>query len=100
MTDGLELVSQPEAAALLGLTTSAIAYIAKVRRLLTRRRRNGQTFYSLREVEALRRQRAGQKKIGRPSGQDLLRRRAVHVPKMAHILKELAECQALEAART
>ncbi len=69
------LISQPEAAAILGLSTDGVNYIAATRRQLTRHRRGGRMFYALAEVEALRLRRLGQPKAGRPSGMDLLQRR-------------------------
>lgn len=62
--DDVLLISQPEAAALLGLSTGGVDYIAKTRRQLTRHRRQGRMFYALAEVEALRAQQATQLKTG------------------------------------
>lgn len=67
------LISQSEAGALLGLTPAAVAYNARVRRLLTPHRRKGRLLYDIAEIQAFAQQRG--RKTGRPSGKDLLQRR-------------------------
>ena len=69
------LITNGEAAAILSLTPAAVLYIGRVRRQLTPHRRKRAVLFSLSEVETLRDQRAGQRKLGRPSGRDLLARR-------------------------
>jgi excisionase family DNA binding protein len=93
-------ITGPEAARLLDVSDQTIIYMAK-RGKLRARRIKGRRQYALSEVRTMAAIRSVRPlHAGRPSAKTLLRRRAIHAPKVAHILKELAEGHALEAART